>query len=1256
MTTNLRLLFAIPIFFLSFCGFSQVSYWQEASLSNSNVSKSIEKLSVKKAKVFKLQGALLDEKLKSITSSAKNSDIVYFPDEYGALVAFSIQEASVLSPELAQKYPQIKSYKGVAVNDPLKKIRFSIAPNGIQTMLLDKKSSEATFMEKASNGDYLLYTRKASDAVANDFVCETNEAIQSSIEAPQPSLVDTQVLKKYRVAISATGEYTQYHGGTKASALAAINATLTRINMVYETDLGITLELVANTDLVIYTDAATDPYNGNLNTQVQSTLNSVLGAANYDIGHLLTKANNTGDAGFVGAVCDDNKKGSAYSSGVNPSGDLFDIDFVAHEMGHQLGANHTWSFESEGTQVQAEPGSGSTIMGYAGISGANNVASNGQDYFHYYSIKQITEYLATTSCATEIMLANNPPVITASPDYTIPKGTAFVLTGNATDDDVADVLTYTWEQVDDGVVTNTTFGPNNPSGANFRSQLPSTNPSRYFPKMSRVLQGNLTQTNPTINTAWETVSNVEREMNFALTVRDNNSEGGQVVSDLLKIDVVNSAGPFVVLSQNTNVSYEAGSIQQVTWDVANTTNALVDAQKVDVLLSIDGGVTFPYLVADNVPNDGAQNILIPSEITNQARIMIKASDNVFFAVNSSNFTIANSLVVLNFSALEYTVCQPSDLVLPFTYETNSGFSETSTFSVSGMPTGLTASFSQPTANLDNTAVSITFSNTGAAAIGVYPITITSTAASVTKEITINLNINSTTFSSVNLTSPADNLVDAEINPTFQWTVEPASTSYDIQIASDVAFANIVESSTVLFNSYTSIGLLPNTTYYWHVKPKNECGEGVYSAPFSFTTTSVDCALRTAPNLPITISSAGTPTIVSTITFTEDLPIADVNVILNVSHSYLADLTIKLTSPQGTSVVLVANSCGDKRNINATFDASATSFVCGNNPAITGVVKPLGSLNSFIGESSLGDWVLEIKDNAGGDGGSLNNFALELCVEGFFRPDDDNDGVYDDGDDLCLGTPAGQEVNADGCPVYRFTNTNFSINIDSESCRASDDGAIHINAAMGLNYTATITGNGVNNTGTFTNTYSLDGLQAGNYMVCITGTDGVINYEEYCFDVVLSQPDELLVSSNLTTNGKSVLLNLSGAQSYTVTLNGRTTQVTSATALFELKNGINTLKVVTDLPCQGVYEETIIVADTPFIYPNPTYNNAKIFTGIEQLNCDVWVYAMNGKLVKQFQYQNTAIELDLEVSDLPQGMYIVKLKGENLKGTFKLMKK
>lgn len=1254
MKANLRLLFAIPIFFLSFSGFSQDVFWQETNTNTPNVSSKLQKLSILKAKTYTLNDkdfrTNLEKKIRS-----KGSRVLYFPDENGIVIGFEIEESSVMAPELSKKYPNIKSYKGVGVSDRSKNIRFSVSPKGVQSMMVDKRSSEATFMQKSNGEDYILYTRKADDIVDANFICETKELSLSGKSFSTARFVDDQVLRKFRVAISTTGEYTAYHGGTKADALSAINATLTRINMVFEADLGVTLELVANTDLVIYTSANTDPYTGNLNTQAQSTLNSVIGAANYDLGHLLNEDSNGGDAGFIGSVCNDTQKGSAYSSGTTPEGDLFDLDFVAHEMGHQLGANHTWSFESEGTQVQAEPGSGTTIMGYAGISGVNNVASNGQDYFHYYSIKQISDYIETTSCATEIPIANVPPVIVGLPDYTIPQGTPFVLLGNATDSDSADVLTYAWEQVDDGVVTSATFGPTNPSGATFRSQKPSVDSRRYFPKLSSIISGNLTQTNPAVNSAWETLSTIERDLNFALTVRDNALGGGQVVSDLIKVNVVANAGPFLVLSQNTTASYEAGSSQQILWDVANTTNSSVNAQFVDIFLSTDGGLSFPTSLAENVANDGSHMILLPNVVTSQARIMIKASTNVFFAVNELNFSITESAIVLNFSALEYFICQPQDLSIPFVYETNNGFSETATFSVTGLPSGLTASFSPTTATTDGTSVGLTFSNSGAVASGVYQITVLATTASVTKQVVVTVSIENTSFTPILLTNPADAQNEVGINQVFDWAEEPSSTSYDIEIATDLAFANIVESASILANMYTSLGLNPNTIYFWRVKPKNNCGEGVFSDAFTFTTTNIDCKIVSAKSLPITISSSGSPTIFSTISFIEDLPLSDVNVILDLTHSYLADLTVRLTSPEGTTVVLLANSCGQNRNVNATFDHSASSFVCGTNPAITGLVKPLGSLNSFKGESSKGDWVLEINDNAGGDGGSLNSFSLELCVEGEFRPDEDNDGVFDDGDDMCLGTPEGQVVDTQGCPLYYFEPSNFEVSLSSESCRANNDGAITIAANTSLAYTVNITGNGINDEDNFTTTFSLGNLQSGTYLVCITGTDGVITYEQYCFDAVITQPSELEVFAELSSNGKTVALDLNGADEYIISLNGTERIVTDSSYSIPLENGRNTLKVITNLPCQGAFEMEYIVLDKPFMYPNPATEEVRIFTGVETTNNVVQIFALNGRLVKTIRTESATTELVVSVNDLPSGMYIVKLQSDALQESFKLIK-
>jgi subtilisin-like proprotein convertase family protein len=1236
---------------------AQDVYWQEKNSNSQKTSKVLNKIKVSKAKVYNLSEENFTQKLSKIASHQATNEI-YFPDASGEMHAFEVEEASVFSPELAKKYPDIKSYKGVSVDgDTSKKIRFSVSQDGVQTMMLDKSGGDATFMQKTTDGEYILYARSSDDVLDDDFVCTTEEVatVQKSLTTTS-KLVDDQILRKYRIAIAATGEYTAYHGGTVANALAAINATLTRINMVYEVDLGVTLELVTDNDAVIYTDADTDPFGTSLNTEAQSTFTSEIGAANYDIGHLFHQDFDAGDAGFIGSICIDAEKGSGYSSGQNPVGDLFDIDFVAHEIGHQLGANHTWSFESEGTLVQTEPGSGSTIMGYAGIVGSNNVTTNSDDYFHYSSIKQISENLETTSCATIISISNNPPVVEPCLDYTIPKGTAFVLETIATDADATDVLTYAWEQIDNGVVTNSTFGPDNVSGANFRSLEPTTSPKRYFPKLSSVISGNLTQENPTENSAWETVSNVEREMNFAVTVRDNNDEGGQVVSDELTVSVLNSSGPFSVLSQDSEVTYEGGSTQEIVWDVASTNSGIINAQTVDIYLSYDGGLTFSDLIAADVVNDGSYDVLFPGEATTEARIMVKASDNIFFAVNSSDFIITNSDIVLNFSDLEFEVCQPDDLIVPFVYEVNSGFTETATFSVSGLPTGMTATFSEETATDDDTAVEITFSGIDLVEAGVYPISVFATATSFTKQVDIDVRVSNTSFTDVVLTSPEDTFIDASLYQTFEWEENVLNTSYDIEIATDESFTDVVETANVLITSYTSLGLDSDTEYYWHVKPKNGCGEGTFGTTYSFITNTIDCQTKEASLVPVTIPSSGTSTVTATVTFIEDLPVSDINVILDVTHSYLADITIKLTSPEGTSVILVSNSCGDAQNIDATFDSNATvSYSCGDNPAISGTVKPLGSLNSFYGESSQGDWVLEIMDSEYGDGGSLNNFEIELCGEGEFRPDEDNDGVFDDGDDLCLNTPDGQEVDANGCAVYRFDESNFSIEIDSETCIDNNDGEIRIEASTSLNYTATITSDSLDQVSTFTSSYSLENLEAGSYSICITGTNGTITYEEYCFDVVVSEPEELSVTSNVSASENQVDLSLSGSDEYTIELNGVSSQVSSDQVTLDLNEGVNTLKVSTGLTCQGVYEDTIIIVDEAYIAPNPASTQTTIYTGIAYDNCEVQIFVINGGLVKVVAFENSSSTLDLEVSNLPKGVYLVKLTGDNIRKTFKLIK-
>ncbi|MAU15054.1 MAG: proprotein convertase P [Muricauda sp.] len=1264
MKAKLHLVFSITIFFSCFCIYGQQGYWKKVPKPTNLHSASLKDISSAKS-VFSLEKDVFSKRLKSFSTNKGGKQVVYLPNSNGDVVLFTLKETSVLHPDLAKKYPNIKSYTGVS-SDGRYKVKLSSSHKGLQTMVVDLKNNKKAFMEPVSDtsGTYVLYDQEASLSSKMNFICETGKDLYATenkssgtSEKTIVPLVDGQVLRKYRIAVSASGEYTEAMGGTVEDALAAINATITRVNEVFETDLGVTLELIADNDLIIFTNANTDPYDDSLNAEVQATITSIIGEENYDVGHLFHKVDegeDNGNAGFIGSVCVDNRKGSGFSSAFNPQGDVFDLDYVAHELGHQFGANHTWSFESEGTGVQAEPGSGTTIMGYAGIVGDNNVAAHGDDYFHYNSILQIATYLETTSCGQTEALVNSPPVLTPVDDYTIPKGTAFVLEGNATDPDVGDVLTYTWEQIDDGLVTVSSFGPSNPSGANFRSLPPSTDPARYFPKLSEVAQGNLTQTNPSIGDAWETVSEIERSFTFACTVRDNAEGGGQVVSDVLEVDVVKAAGPFVVTSQTSNEIYAAGSIQEVTWDVANTDIAPVNAQTVDIFLSLDGGLTFPITLLEDTLNDGSEKILLPGDVTTAARIMVKASDNIFFAVNSSDFTIEESKVVLSFEELTYEVCQPDDIVIPFVYETYGGFNENSTFSAN-LPAGLSANFSPSEESANNTGVDLTLSNTDAVAPGVYDITVTSTSASVTKSVVLSLQVQDGTFSDVTLLSPINGEGGVSLDTELNWEEDPLYSSFDVEVATDAGFVNIVESATVPFTYYKTSNLEAETEYFWRVRPSNGCGTGTFGTAFNFITSQVDCKNKEPSDLPITIPSSGTSTITTSVLFLEDLPVSDVNVNLELDHTYLEDLIITLISPSGTEVTLISNTCGDLNNINAIFDDDGDPIECTGSPAISGSVTPLGSLASLKGESILGEWTLEIEDTAAGDGGSLIGFSLDMCVEGAYRPDEDEDGVFDDGDDLCLGTPKGVEVDTNGCAIYRFASDNFEIEIESETCRTSNNGTITITPFdTSITYTAVLDGAEGTQSVDFTDSQTFDNLTAGEYSLCITGTNGLITYQEVCFNAVITQPDELdidaLVDSGIVT------VDLSGATFYNVELNGLVTQTEDSKVQLDLQEGKNVLRVYSNLPCQGVVEKTLFYSSRPILSPNPVETVTEVYLGGYQGDVLLQIFTANGRLVLTDHRTVYGENLQLDLSNLSKGIYYLSMEKAGAKEMFKLVKK
>lgn len=603
---------------------------------------------------YKLNENLLIQKIavSGKTSKSAASEITV-PNADGVLERFMVWESSNFDPELQAQYPEIRAYSGTGLDDKTAKIHFSIAPIGVQTMVfrLDK-ASEFIEQNPENKSEYVLFTSKNKDT-SKSLICKTKgETTKTASNKTAKTASNTKTLKTLRLALSCTGEYASFFGGTKAGALAGMNATMTRVNAVFNKDLAVQLTIIPNNLDIIYTNAATDPYsnapqgaNGAWNLEVQQTLTTVIGNSGYDIGHLFGRSGGGGDAGCIGCVCDnpvstsdDQAKGSAYTSPSDgiPEGNTFDIDFVAHEMGHQLGGTHTFSHEIEGTGTNVEPGSGSTIMGYAGVTNDYDIQNISDDYFAYASILQIQNNLATKSCPVSTSINNNPPIISAGLDYIIPFNTPFILTGTGSDPD-GDTVTYCWEQNDSATTTsgsNSIAYPAKPDGPLFRSLPPNNSPVRYMPSLNTVLQNRLT-------TTWESVSSVARTLHFSLTGRDNAALTiPQTNTDNMIVTVNTTVGPFAVTSQNTNdIGWQKGSFQTITWDVKNT-NTLPGSNNVNIKLSIDGGLTFPVILEANTPNDGSQTITVPSDIaTTNCRLLIEPVANIYYALNASPFAI-----------------------------------------------------------------------------------------------------------------------------------------------------------------------------------------------------------------------------------------------------------------------------------------------------------------------------------------------------------------------------------------------------------------------------------------------------------------------------------------------------------------------------------------------------------------------------------------------------------------------------------------
>lgn len=595
------------------------------------------------------------------TDQIRSKILVSFPNSEGNLEEFRVYEKSNFEAPLQEKYQEIRSYVGESVFGT-DKIYFSVSPLGLSTMeYATDRTMEIIEPYTADLSTYVVFKRTDDKGIPKEFECKVPNIAKNSATNTGGKSADDGLLRTYRLALSCTGEYGAW-AGSVANALARMNTTMTRVNGVFENDFSIHMNLIAEEESIIFINSSTDPYSpastgasGAWNDELKAVLMGTtygIGDAKYDIGHLFGRSGGGGSAGCIGCVCNSTNtynnsygwyehKGQGYTSpgSGTPAGDNFDIDYVAHEIGHQFGGWHTFTHGTEGNPSQMEPGSGSTIMGYAGIT-AKDVQAHSDPYFHAASIRDITNYMKSTAgnCGVNTSNGNTAPTADAGADYTIPKSTPFVLTGAGTDVN-GDNLTYIWEQFDLQNASTANPTATKTSGVNFRSYLPNKAPVRYFPNMTTVLAGSLFTAATELNV--EYLPSVARTLNFRLTVRDNKTGAGANTYDDMKVTVSSAAGPFKVTVPNTAVTYAGNSSQTVTWDVASSTEAPVSCANVDILISTDGGTTWSPL-ATSTANDGSEVVLLPNLDTTAARIMVKANGNIFFDVSDANFTITKT--------------------------------------------------------------------------------------------------------------------------------------------------------------------------------------------------------------------------------------------------------------------------------------------------------------------------------------------------------------------------------------------------------------------------------------------------------------------------------------------------------------------------------------------------------------------------------------------------------------------------------------
>jgi len=571
---------------------------------------------------------------------------IELPMPDGSQQLFSIVESPILPAEFSRRFPEMKSYKVQGIDDPASSGRADVTVKGFRAMLQTGRGLVFIDPEPGTDGMYKTFLRgEPTDTGFSCGVHRANDYLDGRLAtAGKPANRLEGNYQTYRIAVAATSEYVAAVGGTESAARAEIMTAINRINQIYERDLGIRLLLVGDDGRLFEKDNENCFSSGALDLMLaenQVWIDTIIGNSAYDIGHVFDTGN--GGLASLGSACQSSFKAQAGTGRPNPTGDPFYIDFVAHEIGHQLNAEHSFNGTSgscsvPGTRVGStafEPGSGSTIMAYAGLCSSENLQNSSDATFHASNISQIDTFTsAGGSCRGTVFNGNNDPTITtALTNLTIPARTPFRLNVAASDADL-DTLSYQWDDLDSGNATSGgTFGLDLVNNPLFRSYVPQVDSWRDFPALGTQLKG---QTDKA-----EVLPTTDRFLNFRVTVRDNAS--GQVSDDTM-LTVVDSPGFRITSDGAAGGTLDTTASYTITWDTANTENAPVSCATVDIDLLTFSNATYSqysvHPIAAGETNDGSASIVTTLASSHpRSRIRVKCSDNVFYDISDTNVNV-----------------------------------------------------------------------------------------------------------------------------------------------------------------------------------------------------------------------------------------------------------------------------------------------------------------------------------------------------------------------------------------------------------------------------------------------------------------------------------------------------------------------------------------------------------------------------------------------------------------------------------------